>query len=135
MFMLRFTAFYGLVFIAATEAFPGMIPNFVREDAPISDSKPIQLSSGNGEVATSLLAHTPSSTVLLDTSATPPVASLPPPATTVRPSVPGESATVSTFGIPTMTHGAAQTVQRRETVTESPGRVVSVAPRGTFLMT
>ncbi|PIL32923.1 hypothetical protein GSI_05041 [Ganoderma sinense ZZ0214-1] len=134
MFMPKLAVFCSVLLIVATEAFPGMIPDFAREDVPISNSRPIQLSSISGETATSLLAHTPSPTVLRDPSATAPVVSLSSPTTTVQPSVPGGSATVSTPDIPTITHGAEQTVQRRETVTESPARVVYVPPRGPFKM-
>ncbi|KAM5545158.1 hypothetical protein V8D89_001269 [Ganoderma adspersum] len=134
MFMTKLAILYSVLLIAVADAFPGMIPNSARQDAPISDTQPIRLSSVSGGATSSLLAHTLSSSLPVDPSAiATSTALLSAPTTTNQAGVAETTMAVSTPDIVTMTHDVAVTVQTQETATESPASVVHLPPRGPFM--
>ncbi|KAI1783116.1 hypothetical protein LXA43DRAFT_1067941 [Ganoderma leucocontextum] len=134
MFISKLATLYGVVLIAATDAFPGVIPNHARQDAPTTgDTEPIQLSSVSGGAT----SHTVPPTAPPDPStATGPLPSLSAPTTANQSKVADASPTVSTPDIdtPTVTHDATGMIQT-ETTTGSPTRIGYLSSGGLVVTT
>ena len=134
MFTAKLATFYGVLLIAATDAFPGrkyqqrgkiflgnktdlssgaVIPNRPRQGPPVGDTQPIQLSSAHGGMTSFPAAHTVSPLVQADLSTpTTPVPVLTPLATTNQPDTIDASGRVLTTGTPTATNDAKGRTRR-----------------------